>query len=360
VIADVAEQAALKGPIDTQGAGDGLVSVVMPTHNSALWVQDTIDSLIGQTWSDIELIVVDDASSDSTVETVRRKLTADFRRPWRIIELPENRGPGAARNRGLEAAAGDWVQFLDSDDFMAPEKLALQMAYCRLAPADVAGVYSPWGRCYFDDGVIIPEGPTVRPTMVGRASIMAMVGNDRLWSGANLTRRSALKRIGGFDETLRVWENEELIVRLAEAGRLEPVTADGPLYLWRLHRARHFTDGRSTREENRATALTWIEQMVRATGHRALDQMNLSSDDRADILNATTEWARGLYGNNLVAFRQFLALARKLDPNIGPAYPRYVSILSGYLGYEAAEAIARLARVPKALFRRLSRIAYRH
>ena len=321
----------------------------MPTHDSATWVNDTLDSLIAQTWPRIELIVVDDASSDSTVATVRGKLTAGFKHLWRIIELPENRGPSAARNIGVKAASGAWVQFLDSDDFMAPDKIALQMAYCRLAPADVVAVYSAWRRCHVEDGEVVPEGPLMQPAIAGRAAIALMVGHDRPCNWAGLMRRSALDRVGGFNESLRVWEHEELMLRLAQAGRLEVVPSEKPLYLWRRHLNRDPPSGRSAREESRATALAWIEQLVGAADHRTFDEMNLSEADRADILNFTTEMARGLYGDNRHAFRQFLGQARELDSRIGPAYPHHASMLSRSVGYEAAEAVARLVRVPAAV-----------
>src|SRR5579863_8213170 len=107
-----------------------LVSVVMPTYNSAKWVTDTLDNLILQTYPHIELIVVDDGSRDETVSIVRNKLTKDFKHPWQIIELGSNRGPSAARNVGLRAASGSWVQYLDSDDLIAPTKFEQEMATC--------------------------------------------------------------------------------------------------------------------------------------------------------------------------------------------------------------------------------------
>ena len=71
-----------------------VVSVVMPTYNSAKWVTDTIDNLILQTYPHVELIVVDDGSQDDTVSIVRKKLTKEFKHSWQIIELGENRGRG--------------------------------------------------------------------------------------------------------------------------------------------------------------------------------------------------------------------------------------------------------------------------
>ena len=85
---------------------ENLVSIVMPTLNAQAWVLDTIDNILAQTYPHLELIVVDDGSTDDTVSVVRRKLTADFRGAWRVIALGENRGPSVARNVGLSAASG--------------------------------------------------------------------------------------------------------------------------------------------------------------------------------------------------------------------------------------------------------------
>src|SRR4051812_44698764 len=97
-----------------------LVSVIVPTYNSEKWICDTLDSLIAQTYPHLELIVVDDGSKDNTLALVRDKLGKEFRNSWQIIEHGSNHGPSAARNTGLRAASGSWVQFLDSDDFIAP------------------------------------------------------------------------------------------------------------------------------------------------------------------------------------------------------------------------------------------------
>ena len=99
-----------------------ILSVVMPTYNAAKWVVATIDNLTTQTYPHMELVVVDDGSRDATVATVRERLTSGFPYKWRIIEFAANLGPSAARNVGLRAAVGSWVQFLDSDDFIGADK----------------------------------------------------------------------------------------------------------------------------------------------------------------------------------------------------------------------------------------------
>ena len=83
-----------------------LISVIMPTYNAARWVADTIDNLSAQTYPHFELIVADDGSQDDTVAVVRHKLAQSFRKPWRIVELGNNRGPSTARNVALAGSPG--------------------------------------------------------------------------------------------------------------------------------------------------------------------------------------------------------------------------------------------------------------
>ena len=331
-----------------------LVSIVMPTLNAQAWVVDTIDSVLAQTYPHLELIVVDDGSTDDTVDVVRRKLAADFKGDWRVIGLAENRGPSVARNVGLAAARGVWVQFLDSDDFLAPDKLERQMALCAGAPDDVVAVYSPWRRCYFDEGRVTWTTPLVQPDMHGRAPIMCLVSNQRPLHAAGLARRTTLTAIGGFDESLRFWECEEVTVRLAKAGRVLNVPSDAPLYLWREHRDRAYIGDANARYDITNVALGWIEQMVRAAEGRSFDELGLSTLDRQDILLQCTEYGRWLYSRNRRAFRRYVQMARTFDPNLAPAHPKFATRLSRWLGYETAEGVARLSRAPRAVLKRLA------
>src|SRR5450432_1215496 len=147
----------------------------MPTYNAAQWVACTIDNLAAQTYPHFELIVSDDGSQDDTVSVVRNQLAKSFKNHWQIIERGKNRGPSAARNLALKAAKGTWVQYLDSDDFIAPAKFELQAAHCAQVSADVSAVYSSWCQCHIDDGQVTLVGQTVQPDMQGRAPIMCLV-----------------------------------------------------------------------------------------------------------------------------------------------------------------------------------------
>lgn len=104
-----------------------LVSVIMPTFNSSAFVTASMESVLGQSFDDLELIVVDDHSSDDTAGCVRALAAQDGR--VRFIQLTENSGPAVARNRAIQKATGRYIAFLDSDDLWLPGKLERQLAF---------------------------------------------------------------------------------------------------------------------------------------------------------------------------------------------------------------------------------------
>jgi len=99
-----------------------LVSIVIPAYNAEQWLADTLRSCLAQTWPRIEVIVVDDGSADRTLEVARR-----FERATVKVVTQPNQGAAAARNRGLDLAQGSFIQWLDADDLLHPQKIANQM-----------------------------------------------------------------------------------------------------------------------------------------------------------------------------------------------------------------------------------------
>jgi glycosyltransferase involved in cell wall biosynthesis len=326
-----------------------LASVIIPTFNSEKHIGESIESVLTQGYPGIEIIVVDDGSTDDTVAVVRQKLQGFAK--WQVIELEKNGGASAARNAGLRVASGSWVQFLDSDDILMPGKIEKQMAVCATAPADVATVYSPWNWAFLEDGRIEWLGPLQTPSIAGKAPVMCLVGGCRPLLGANLMRRTALNAVGGFDESLRFWECEEINVRLARVGRFLPVSTAEPQYLWRLRRGDIYIGEGNARYKSKDVALGWITQALKATGGRDLSNQELSEQDRAMFFRECTLWGRLVYSQQKEAFAEYLGIAQKLDPGIAPAYPRYITALSRWIGYEKAEGVAKLTRQPKVWLR---------
>src|ERR1700722_15856506 len=97
-----------------------LVSVVIPAYNAEKWVSEAVKSVLTQTYKNLEIILVDDGSTDRTVELADSALKQGGR-PYRILQQP-NRGAAAARNLGWRAAKGTWIQFLDADDLLESQK----------------------------------------------------------------------------------------------------------------------------------------------------------------------------------------------------------------------------------------------
>ena len=327
-----------------------LVSIIIPAFNSQQFIIDAIDSVLAQKSPSIEIIVVDDGSTDDTVAVVRQKLQRGAPKSL-ILELGANRGPSAARNAGLRVANGSWVQFLDSDDVLMPHMIERQMAVCATAPPDVAAIYSPWNWGFLEGGQIEWLGPPMKPFISGKAPIMCLAGGVRPLLGACLIRRTALNQVGGFDEALRFWECEEACVRLATVGRFVPASSDEAEYLWRLDRNALYIGGSGARYSGPAVGLGWIMQALRASGNQAIARLELPETDRRMLLNECTLWGRLVYSLDREAFREYLRLARILDPNLTPSYPRYISALSRWVGYEKAEAVAKVTRQPKVWLR---------
>ena len=110
------------------------VAVIMPTFNSAPYVERALESVLAQTVPVAEIIIIDDCSSDNTLEVVRR--FARGRSSFKIIELDVNQGPSAARNIGIDAADTEWVALLDADDAWKPDRVAALLALAREHKAD--------------------------------------------------------------------------------------------------------------------------------------------------------------------------------------------------------------------------------
>jgi glycosyltransferase involved in cell wall biosynthesis len=185
------------------------VSILIPCRNSERWVAETIESALAQTWSEKEVIVVDDGSTDGSLEAIR---SFGDRIRW---ETGPNRGGNAARNRLLELARGEWLQYLDADDYLLPDKLAQQIDFLGVHPTtDV--VFSP----------VIMEHWT--ETGVHREKLPIPEPHDpwillARWylpqTGACLWRRQAILEVGGWKIDQPVCQEHELYLRMLMSGK---------------------------------------------------------------------------------------------------------------------------------------------
>lgn len=185
-----------------------LVSVIMPTFNSARFIGPAVETVLAQTYPHIELIVVNDGSTDET-----EAVLAPYSHRIRLIQQT-NQGASAARNTGIQAAQGTYITFLDADDLLKPDKIALQVAVLEARP-DVGLVYSGWHYVREDDLQVVGE---MRPRQEGNVFADLILRRMFLIPGAVMVRRELFTQVGLFDVNLVVAEDTDLWIRLAYAG----------------------------------------------------------------------------------------------------------------------------------------------
>ena len=180
----------------------GTVSVIIPVFNRPDMIIDAVRTTLEQTYTDLEVIIVDDGSTDATASVVDQLVATD---PRLKACHRNNGGPSAARNTGVGMATGTWLSFHDSDDLMHPERIAIQVAAIQQVtdPAVVMGAQ------------VFEIDPNVQPP----PSIEAIMATPPPWFYSNsiLLSRSLFNSIGGYEESLRLGEDTDLLMRLQRA-----------------------------------------------------------------------------------------------------------------------------------------------
>lgn len=186
-----------------------LISVIIPVYNGSKYIQQAIDSILNQTYSNYEIIIIDDGSTDDT----REKLQS-YRSKIRYL-YQENQGSAAARNLGIELAKGELIAFLDSDDYWyTPEKLEKQVAYFNGNPS--LGCINTGWRIVDGAGQHIK---TVQPWhKAPKLDLETWLRKKCVRTSAMVFRKEWLEKVGGFDEELRQSHDVDLMLRLSLMG----------------------------------------------------------------------------------------------------------------------------------------------
>ncbi len=214
-----------------------MISVVVPCFNGVAYVGAALRSVFDQGWPTLEVIVVDDGSTDGSAAWIRREF------PSVTVIEQTNQGVAAARNRGIAEAHGEWVAFLDADDVWLPGKLTAQMAVAAATP-ESRMTYTAWSVWPSDEAS--PEVGFLQ-NLHQRAGIEALwtgpsgwiypqlLLDCEVWTSTVLMQRSLLKETGSFDTQLRIGEDYDLWLR---ASRVTPILRVArPLALYRQHPA---------------------------------------------------------------------------------------------------------------------------
>lgn len=312
------------------------VSILIPCFNAEPWIGQAIESGLAQSWPHKEVIVVDDGSTDRCVDIIK---SFGDRIRW---ETGPNHGSNRARNRLLELARGEWLQYLDADDYLKPDKIGSQVAALE-AHSDVDVLYGPPIFEWHHNGAMrvtleaIPEPHD--PWM-----LLA------LWrlpqTGAPLWRKAALQDVGGWAVNQPCCQEHELYLRLLIADkRFAYHPATGAVY-------RSFPTGTlSTRDpalvrHERIKIEKIIEDHLSATG-------DLTSERQWAINQARFDLARSAWNQDRNEARAILATMTAADsfrPN-GPAAPLLYRLAYRLFGFEMAEHIATMNRAAGTLIK---------
>jgi glycosyltransferase involved in cell wall biosynthesis len=204
-----------------------LVSIVVPCYNAAPWVAAAIESALAQTWPEIEVIAVNDGSVDDSIGVLRR-----FEGPRvRILDQP-NRGASAARNAGMRAATGKYIQFLDADDLLTPDKVARQVLLLEARGAGVVGT-ARWARFQGDPAAaVVTDSPLFRDLDPIEFLLLLTSGGHMMHPAAWLVPSDIAKSAGPWDETLTLNDDGEYFARVILKAR-QIAHSPGALALYR-------------------------------------------------------------------------------------------------------------------------------
>jgi glycosyltransferase involved in cell wall biosynthesis len=303
-----------------------LVSIVIPSFNSTEFINEAIDSCRRQTYKNIEIIVVDDASTDNTLEKLRA--VEDVQ----LIINNENKGACYARNVGLELAHGEYIKFLDADDFLIKDCIERQVQRSEaLCASEIAyGNFATLRNTHigsFSNNVLVP------------GSIASIVAMDIIHTTTPLHRRNLLRKVSGFDERFKSSQEWNLHVRLTAIG-VQFRYFNDDIMVYRIHDSKH----RITTVRNKVKNIAYEKEKILETCRSVID----ACDDDALAAFSFRIWDVGrlaLQVGNYKMAQECFQQAVSLSPNDFKKYwrPKY-KLAHSLLGAYATEKMFLLYR----------------
>ena len=206
-----------------------LVSVIIVAYNSSRFIKETLESVLKQTWKEIELIITDDCSGDDTIEICRNWLKKNKNRFFRveIISSKKNSGVPANANRGLQAATGDWIKFLGADDTLLPDCISYNMQNINKNPGIrvLLSKVNVYQDSFQEKNFVlttpgeITQDSIIWPARTAESQYRMLLLFDRIhFSPSEFLHRETILSVGGFDERFRLLEDYPLWLNLTKNG----------------------------------------------------------------------------------------------------------------------------------------------
>jgi glycosyltransferase involved in cell wall biosynthesis len=300
-----------------------LVSIIIPCYNAAKWVGSAIESALAQTYQNCEVVVIDDGSTDASLEVIK---SFAQRICWETVD---NGGGCAARNRGFELSNGKVVQFLDADDYLLQTKIESQV-HCLEEGADV--VYSDWRHQFHQSDGTVRMGDTVA-SQNHRDILTALLGGWWVAPCAVLARRSAVERIDGWDESLKAAQDRDFMIRLAASGAKFVYEPGCESVYRRYGNVTVSTGNLPAWLESHHRVLQKAEQALRVGGR-------LTQERRRALACSYFSLARNYFDRDRSVYRRLMDEVRSVDPEFRPRESAFYNAVQRMVGFETAETLA--------------------
>lgn len=306
-----------------------LVSIIVPCYNAEEWIAATLEACLQQTYKPIEIIVVDDGSTDQSLSVMRAYED-------RVLVLTgPNKGGCSARNRGFEASRGDYILFLDADDMITLDLIESMVSGIRGAENTIAA--SRWAYLHFENGEWVPKVETYARNRLPPDGdyILGWLTDWGLITNAVLYPRSLVIAIGGWDEQLFATQDNDFMLRAILAGAKFKHVDRGYAYYRRFGSSRTTVSTAKSLKALHSRFRVWekLEQQLKARG--LLEKYALPLSQSYLVVSAMS------FDVDRSLARECMRHAVALAGNRAYQGSRWNKLFSTLLGFERKELLAR-------------------
>jgi glycosyltransferase involved in cell wall biosynthesis len=304
-----------------------LVSILIPAYNAAPWIADTIQSALGQTWPNKEIIVVDDGSTDDTLSIARQSASKSV-----LVVAQENLGASAARNKAIALSEGDYIQWLDADDLLSQDKITRQMEAVEKCQSKRTLLSSGWGYFRYR-----PSKARFVPTRLWRDLspvewlVRKMSHNLHMMNATWLVSRELTEAAGPWDTRLSLDDDGEYFCRVLLASTGTQFITDARSY----YRMSGFNSLSKVDRSNKKLESLWLSMQLHIDYLRSLEN---SERTRSACVTYLQNWLKCFYPDRLDIVEQAEKMAASLGGRL--AFPRLrwkYDWIRPIFGYELAK-----------------------
>lgn len=306
-----------------------LVSILIPAYNAEKWIADTIASALAQTWPNKEIIIVDDGSKDQTLTVARQFASSSVT----VVAQP-NQGAAAARNKAFELCRGDYIQWLDADDLLSPDKIARQMEAAASQQNPRTLLSCPWGYfMYRPSRAVFSSTPLCCDLSPVEFLVRKMGQNLHMQTSTWLVSRELSQAAGPWDTRLSLDDDGEYFCRVLLASEGTRFVPEAKVFYRMAGSASLSTVDKS----NKKLESQFLSMRLHIRYLRSLEE---SPRTHAACVNYLQTWFHYFYPKRADIMAQAQALAQELGGQLAvPSLPWKYAWIHRLFGWDAAKRV---------------------